>query len=156
MDNLTVEASKYTPHIFFDAAANHLEIKGESYPENTAEFFAPVIGWVHDYLDQVTDQLVTVDLEIIYFNSSSSKVLMDFFDYLEEKAEEGKNIEVNWIYDLENESAKEYGEEFEEDLETLHFNLKPKKAIDSWSTMLHALAKLIIEATWQLYKLAIP
>jgi hypothetical protein len=80
MENLEITATKYTPEITFDAGSNVLEIKGETYPENTAEFYAPVFTWLDEYIAQLQDQQVTLNLEITYFNSSSSKVLMDLFD----------------------------------------------------------------------------
>lgn len=126
MDNLLIEPTKYTPEISFNCERNILEIKGETYPENTAEFYAPVFEWLEGYLDQIKDQQITVNLEIIYFNSSSSKVLMDLFDRFEEAVKDGANISVNWIYDGEDESALEYGQEFQEDLETLELNLVEK------------------------------
>lgn len=126
MDNLIIEATKYTPTIMFDAERNLLEIRGETYPENTAEFYAPVFKWLDEYLAQLQDEPVTVNLEINYFNSSSSKVLMDMFDKLEEMVKNGKKVELNWIYDKDNESALEYGEEFKEDLEVLELNLVQK------------------------------
>jgi len=126
MENLIIEATKYTPEICFDATRNLLEIRGETYPENTAEFYAPVFTWLEAYLDQLGDDMVTVNLEIHYFNSSSSKVLMDMFDKLEGACRGGRRITLNWIYERENESALEYGEEFQEDLEILKLNLVAK------------------------------
>ncbi len=126
MDNLLIEATKYTPEISFNAETNILEIKGETYPENTAEFYSPVFDWLEAYLNQLQDHAVTVNMEIIYFNSSSSKVLMDLFDRFEDSVRDGKDIIINWIYDKEDESAFEYGEEFQEDLEVLKLNLVEK------------------------------
>ncbi|MBU2514719.1 DUF1987 domain-containing protein [bacterium] len=126
MDNLLIEATKYTPRIFFNADTNILEISGETYPENTAEFYSPVFDWLEKYLNQLQNQAVIVNMEIIYFNSSSSKVLMDLFDRFEDSVREGKNIVINWIFDKEDESALEYGEEFQEDLEVLKLNLVEK------------------------------
>ncbi len=126
MDNLLIEATKYTPEISFNAETNILDLKGETYPENTAEFYAPVFKWLEEYLQQLGGQEVTVNMEIVYFNSSSSKVLMDLFDRFEEAINEGKKITINWIYDKEDDSALEYGEEFQEDLEVLQLNLVEK------------------------------
>ena len=64
-------------------------------------------------------------MEIIYFNSSSSKLFFDLFDLLEENNDEN-GIEINWIYDEENESALEAGEDFIEDFENLKINLVQK------------------------------
>ena len=126
MQTLEIIATKSSPEINFNAQTNTLSIAGESYPENTAQFYEPVFEWLDEYLTELSDQQVTFNMELIYFNSSSSKALMDIFDILEEASDDGKNIVLNWIYDEENDAALEYGEEFAEDIETLTFNLVEK------------------------------
>jgi deoxyribodipyrimidine photolyase len=123
MKNLEIPKSKTTPEILFNLSTNELSIKGESFPENTSEFYAPVFEWLEQYLNTLTDQVVIVNIELVYFNSSSSKVLMDLFDMLEDAVQDGKVITVNWRYDEDNEMAAEYGEDFMEDLENLPFHL---------------------------------
>jgi hypothetical protein len=126
MENLIIEQTESTPKICFEYASGILSLQGESYPENTAEFYAPVFEWLRKFLDSSDELAVTVNMEIIYFNSSSSKALMNVFDLLEDAAAEGRKIAVNWIYAAGNESALEYGEEFKEDLNSLEFNLVEK------------------------------
>jgi len=128
MENLNIKATKYTPEIVFDCENAELEIRGESYPENIAEFYAPVFVWVEKYLKQLDDREVTVNMELIYFNSSSSKIFLDFFELLDEAAENEKKITVNWIYDADDDDTLEFGEEFQEDFEFLTFILVQKKA----------------------------
>jgi len=123
MKNLEISKTKTTPEILFNFSTNELSIKGESFPENTSEFYAPIFEWLEEYLGTISDQLVVVNIELIYFNSSSSKVLMDLFDMLEDAVQNGKDILVNWRYDEDNEMAAEYGEDFMEDLENLPFKL---------------------------------
>lgn len=123
MENLTVEGTKYTPSINFDYSTGILEIRGESYPENTTEFYSPVFEWVKQYLDQLGDGTATINIKLIYFNSSSSKILLDFFDMLDEEGDNGKKIVINWFYEEDDEDNQEYGEEFQEDLENVTFNL---------------------------------
>ncbi len=123
MEHLHIEGTRSSPIIHFDCDKHLLEIKGESYPENSAEFYAPVLVWLEEYLASTADQPMTANLEIIYANSSSTKVLMDIFDMLDEAANHGKQITVNWFYDPENENALEAGEDFEEDVESVIFNL---------------------------------
>jgi hypothetical protein len=127
MENLHIAATKSSPEIHFDCEQRILEIKGESYPENTAAFYAPVLSWIEVYLDSLKQQDVRVNMEIIYSNSSSSKVLMDFLELLDEAASKGNSITVNWIYHVENEGALEAGEEFREDLESLTFHFVQKE-----------------------------
>ncbi len=125
MKNLEVEATKYTPEIKLDVKGT-LSLVGKSYPENTFEFYAPLMSWIEEYFDSNAADKTVVNMEIIYFNSSSSKLFFDFFDLLEENSSEN-TIEINWIYDEENESAEEAGEDFIEDFEDLNIKLVIKK-----------------------------
>lgn len=122
MQNLLIEETKYTPKIILDAQSGLIELRGKSYPENTFEFYKPMMEWLESYFDGNIQEKTTVNMEIIYFNSSSSKLFFDFFDLLDEAKDEHV-IEVNWIYDAENESAQEAGEDFIEDFEELPINL---------------------------------
>lgn len=120
-----IEASRHTPEICFNAQEQVLAIKGESYPENTGAFVAPLFTWLENYL--ANHRILTINIELIYFNSSFSKMLLDFFARLETAVvDENKQIVVNWIYEADNDSACEYGEEFQEDLEQLSFHLVQK------------------------------
>lgn len=123
MDKLVVERTSSTPYINFDGSVNKLVIAGESFPENAAKFYVPVLDWLKEYLAMVDNQEVIVEFEIIYFNSSTSKILMMFFNLLDDAVAEGKNIVVNWWCDARNETAIECGEEFREDLENVPFNI---------------------------------
>jgi hypothetical protein len=127
MENLTIEATKYTPSILLDAKDGVIEMRGKSYPENTFEFYKPVLAWLEEYF-QTNPKKLVVRFEIIYFNSSSSKLFFDLFDILEENAQ-ACEIAVEWIYDAENESAQEAGEEFIEDFEDLHIVLLEKESL---------------------------
>ncbi len=123
MQTLQIEAGKSTPSIIFDANQDTLEIKGESYPENTASFYEPIFNWLHEYFDISKQKNIVVTVELLYFNSSSSKVLSDIFDLLEKCCDAQSSIIVNWRYHEENDMSLEYGEEFQEDYENLEFNL---------------------------------
>ena len=124
MENLQLEATKYTPEIKLDTNGT-ISMVGKSYPENTFEFYAPVIKWIEEYFDGNSQEKTVVNMEITYFNSSSSKLFFDFFDLLEENSSDNE-IEINWIYDEENESAEEAGEDFIEDFEELNIKLVTK------------------------------
>ena len=126
MENINIEATRFTPRISFDSKCNVFEIRGESYPENAADFYSPVFFWIENYIGQLEDHPFTIDIELFYFNSSSSKVLLDFFDLLEAAADNGKEIAVNWFYEKDDEDALEFGEEFQEDFDSLEFNLIEK------------------------------
>ena len=123
MENLTIEETKYTPKIELDVKGT-ISLVGKSYPENTFEFYEPMMTWIEEYFKTDTGK-TTVNIEITYFNSSSSKLFFDFFDLLDENKDD-HNIVINWIYDEENESAEEAGEDFIEDFEDLNIELVKK------------------------------
>jgi len=128
MDSWKLKATKQTPAINFDPENNLLELQGECYPENVAEFSNPLFSRLGEYLKELKyGQTFTVNIELNYFNSSSSKMLMNLFDQFEDEVENnGKQIIVNWIYDADNDTAEEFGEEFQEDLDLLTFTLVQK------------------------------
>jgi len=121
MQNINIEQTKYTPQVVLDYDKGVIEIRGDSLPENTIEFYQPLIDGVKEYFKAPQDKTI-VNLKLTYFNSSSSKLLFDFFDLLEEASAQN-TIVVNWLYNAENESMEEIGEEFKEDFEELTFNL---------------------------------
>ena len=125
MENLTIEATRYTPEVTLDAGGV-MAISGKSYPENTFEFYQPVMEWLKAYFESGAAEKIEVNMEIVYFNSSSSKLFFDLFDLFEAARRSGKRIEINWIYDRENESALEAGEDFKEDFGLLQINLVEK------------------------------
>ena len=127
MENLKIDATNYTPEIVLNAEEGTISLVGKSYPENTFEFYKPVMEWLEEYFEGDGTDNTVVNMEIIYFNSSSSKLFFDLFDLLEE-ASANNAIEINWIYDEENESALEAGEDFIEDFEDLKINLVSKKS----------------------------
>ncbi len=124
METLIIEQTQSTPYIYLNPTTNVLIIKGESFPENSAKFYAPVLEWLREYLECLKNEKVSLQFEIIYFNSSTSKIFMTIFDMLQEKSAEGKDITVLWLCDKENETAIECGEEFKEDLESLPFRIE--------------------------------
>lgn len=123
MTKLHIKATKSSPEILLDPLSHQHVLKGESYPENSLEFYREFFDWIDAYIIILEDiQEVIFNIELIYFNSSSSKVLMDLFDIFDDACEDGKNIAVNWVYGEDNDAILEYGEEFAEDYENLKFN----------------------------------
>ena len=125
MNNFKLAATQYTPEILLEAYGV-IDIKGKSYPENTFEFYLPIMNWLKEYfIEKSSPKHLTVNIEITYFNSSSSKLFFDLFDILDEHKEDF-DITINWIYDKENDSAKEAGEDFIEDFTNMKINLVAK------------------------------
>ncbi|MBD8576768.1 DUF1987 domain-containing protein [Pseudomonas syringae] len=125
MDNFFVEATATSPEVDFRFDQHVLSLKGESYPENAAAFYAPVVQRLRDFLAQCSGASITANIALAYFNSSSTKMLFSIFDTLDAAAGAGNTIVVNWYYDEEDETIFEFGEELKADFTALIFNDHP-------------------------------
>ncbi|MCW2236564.1 DUF1987 domain-containing protein [Azospirillum canadense] len=124
MEPLKIPATGRTPEVDFDFAAGILRLSGESYPDDVATFFGPVFAALRSFLEKPGDHPVRFDMELLYFNSSSAKALMNIFQMLETAARDGRSIAVTWCYEENDESMQELGEDFAEDLRHVAFTLK--------------------------------
>jgi hypothetical protein len=126
MENLFLEATEYTPLIDFNIQSGILKISGKSYPENTFEFYKPILNWVEEYFEANNDHPTKIILDLEYLNSSSLKAYFDLFDILEIAKDEGSNMTVTWLYDEDNDISQETGEDFASDFESLNMELVAK------------------------------
>lgn len=114
MNALNIPAGSSTPGVTADWAAGLLLMRGDSYPENSFEFFGPVIDWIERFLKESAAPL-RLELHLVYMNTSSVKAMMDIFDLLEEAHGKGRQVSVDWIYDPRNERVLGLADEFRED-----------------------------------------
>ncbi len=116
----------YIPSVNFNAETGICELEGESYLEDTASFFSPLIDWLKDFLESQEKKL-TFNFKLKYYNTSSSKCIVDIFSLLKKYKDYGKEVEVNWYYNSLSEDSEEEIEEVEDfSIETgLKINLTP-------------------------------
>ncbi len=114
--NIMLESTKVTPAITMLIEEGLVEIAGESYPENSVEFYQPIFDWLDAYIAE-EKRYLTVNFKLTYFNTSSSKCLMDILDTLQSYHNVSEQVEVNWYYQEEDEDMLESGTEFAEDLD---------------------------------------
>lgn len=119
-DDLFLAATADSPEVNFEFSANRLSLKGESYPENAAAFYADVLSRTRAYLDDVPAQ-INVDVALVYFNSSSTKVLFTLFHMLNDTVSKGSKITLNWYHDPEDDTILEFGQELHDDFPLIDF-----------------------------------
>jgi hypothetical protein len=112
MDKITIEPTPKTPSVVFDASKGLLEIKGRSIPENSIEFYKPVMDGLEKYVDSPA-AVSNVNIQLEYFNTSSSKCILDIFKKLEAIHKKGNNITINWYYEEDDEDMQEAGEDYQ-------------------------------------------
>lgn len=109
MEILNLEGTEDTPKIIFDKANGIFEISGRSLPEDSAEFYQPVLDWLDDYASAPNPTSV-FDFKLEYFNTASSKLILDVLS----KLEDVDGAKVSWYFHEDDEDMEEAGEEFSE------------------------------------------
>ena len=113
MEILKIESSEDNPQIVMDRESNILEISGRSLPEDVNTFYEPMMSWIEEYAKDPLDTTV-FNFKLTYFNTASSKIILDILTQFEEMIEEGHQVMVRWHYPEEDEDMMEAGEEYSE------------------------------------------
>jgi hypothetical protein len=111
MNTLVLPATQNTPHVHFDPASGLFELRGRSTPEHPSEYYSQLNRWVDSYLQRPNDKTV-VRLFFEYFNTSSSKCLLELMKRLATLQQGGRKISFEWLHELEDDDMKEAGADF--------------------------------------------
>jgi len=108
MESISIEGTAKTPTVEFNAENGKVEIKGRSIPENSIEFYKPLVEWLDQYAAAPKGQ-TEVNIQLEYFNTSSSKCILDVFKKLEVIHKDGHNVTINWFFEEDDEDMLEAG-----------------------------------------------
>jgi len=111
MEVINIKGTEDTPSVILDKDNGRFEISGRSLPEDVNMFFEPIMDWIDEYAEDPLDTTV-FDFKLEYFNTASSKVILDIFLKLEEIVESDKEVLVKWHYHEDEEDMLEAGEEY--------------------------------------------
>lgn len=112
MDSLQLEGSAKTPSIDFNGDTGVLELRGRSIPENSIEFFKPLNDWLDKY-GNAPKSTTSINVKLEYFNTSSSKCILDLFKRLEKLNGNSTEVSVNWYFEKDDEDMEEAGEDYQ-------------------------------------------
>ena len=111
MEAIIIELGRDTPGVTLDPNNNKFEMTGKSLPEDVASFYDPILAWIEDYSASPNEETV-FEMKMNYFNTASSKMLLDILFALEELAEAGNKVKIHWHYKENDEDMMEAGEEY--------------------------------------------
>ena len=109
MEIINLEGAEDTPKIILDRTNGIFEISGRSLPEDTAEFYRPVLDWLGGY-SASPNAKTSFAFKLEYFNTASSKLILDILS----KLESIPGTTVNWYFHEDDEDMEEAGTEFAE------------------------------------------
>ncbi len=129
MENISIPEGMFTPEVKFDFAKNIFSIRGNSYPENTVEFYNPILFELLQHLAGEKDADIRFVFDFIYFNSSTARVILTLIDELDACASRGNVVLIDWMYKEGDQDFKEIGKDFGEDVEHADFRLTPRSSV---------------------------
>ena len=110
MDPIIIAPTDETPEVELDAGNNKFEISGKSLPEDVTAFYDPILDWLDKYIGS-PNSATTFVFKMEYFNTASSKMILDILLKLEELEGESEVL-VKWYYREDDEDMEEAGEEY--------------------------------------------
>ena len=114
MENIIIEGSHtnfFIPTVEFDVEAGTCLLAGESFLEDTIEFYDPLVQWLEEYTTEIKNPL-TFDIKLTYFNTSTSRSILDLLNILKDYEEDGGQVSVNWYYDEDDIDMEEDIEDY--------------------------------------------
>jgi len=116
LEPLRIEGSTDIPEIFLDYENGRLEFSGRSLPEDVQEVYNPVLEWIGNYIGKPQKQTHVV-FKFDYFNTASSKKILDLLDIVKELEKNGNELKIDWYYMENDEDMEEAGQSFSEFIE---------------------------------------
>ncbi len=122
MENINIPGTDNSPEVVFDFAANSYDLRGMSYMEDASRFYEPILSTLRAYVETLDGSKIRFGFSLSYFNSTSSRIVMSLFNMLEDAAERGNSVTIEWYHE-DDEDIVEQGEEFGEDLQHAKFKI---------------------------------
>lgn len=113
MDTIFIKKQKSTPEISLDSKKGIIRFEGKSRPEDPDSFYIPIIDWLLEYVKNPAEKTV-VNFNFSYFNTSTSKKLIEILMIFDIIFIAGKSVEINWYYKEIDEDMLEDGDMFNE------------------------------------------
>ncbi len=123
MNPVIIEPTNYSPQVVFEADGN-LSIKGRSLMLDAVSFYQPLIEWA----SSLKAPSVNFNFELDYFNTSSSKKLLDLLKVFDNNRNVNEFI-VHWAFENDDEDTLMKGQLFEERLKNARFDYKELSGI---------------------------
>lgn len=125
LEPLKIEPTHKTPKVYLDPSENVFEVSGRSIPEDSVGFYQRVLGWIDEY-GKKPNTKTHFKFELEYFNTSSSKNILELLKKLESIHQDGNEVSIAWYFDEDDEDMQETGQDYQALLNVpLELKMKP-------------------------------
>jgi hypothetical protein len=111
MELINIAATDETPQVILNPETHVFEFNGKSLPEDVTEFFNPLMDWLTTYQENPGIKTIAI-FKMDYFNTASSKLILDILMLLEEIHEDTEGVTIEWHFKEDDEDMEEAGEEY--------------------------------------------
>ncbi len=112
MEPINIQKTFSTPLVKFVPEENKLLIEGRMIPEDATAVFTPISSWVNSYFEEGNSTLNVV-FRLYYYNTSSSKRIVNLLRKMDEYYANGKKINVRWEYEEGDDDCMRDGQDFQ-------------------------------------------
>ncbi len=102
VESIIHEGTLKTPEIKVNSESGEIIIRGRSNPENSAEFYKPLLSWFDEYIKKPAN-MTDIHIRLEHFNTSSSKCILDVLKRIKTLKENGHQYMINWYYEDDDE-----------------------------------------------------
>jgi len=112
MKRLEIPETNNTPHIVFDADSDVFLIEGKSFPEDSKEFYTPVLEWLDQY-KTTSPKTFKIHFNLFYLSSSSIISVKQILQRVSDMKTAGADTTIVWNYDDNDDDIKKTGEDYQ-------------------------------------------
>ena len=114
LKDFVLKATDKTPYINFNVNSGLMQIHGYSLPENSFEFYPPIIEWLDNYIEN-PNKKTDFDFKLVVINTSSSKMFIDIFRKINQLVDQNNSkVSVVWYYETDDEDIHEMALQYKE------------------------------------------
>lgn len=108
---LHIEGGTSRPTVLFNSSTGQFRLLGRSILENSIAFYEPIVRWIESYIRKPAS-LTEFHMELEYFNTSTSKYILQIMQLFESLCDCGCNVVIVWYY--ADEDMLELGNDYQQ------------------------------------------
>ena len=112
-EKVFIKGSVETPEVILNKHDGEIKFSGRSMPEDAKGFYIPLKEWISEYAQNPAPGTRVV-FAYEYFNTASSKMVMELIEEVKKIGEKDQQLIVEWHYLEDDDDMLEAGEDYEE------------------------------------------